>query len=81
MFKRIIYTIMYLVSVVALVFLFALPIYKFDDEKIQHNYVETIARILSEDVDHYRNDPIAYQLLTDEEKAIYKENFKYYYLC
>ena len=35
MFKRIIYTAMFLVSVVALVFLFSLPIYKFDDEAIK----------------------------------------------
>lgn len=76
MFKRIIYTAMFLVSVVALVFLFALPVYKFDDEKIKSNYVETIARILDDDVDRYREDPIAYKELTDEEKAEYKKQFK-----
>ena len=72
MFKRIIYTAMFLVSVVALVFLFALPIYKFDDEAIKSNYVETIARILDDDIDKYREDPIAYKELTAEEKAKYK---------
>ena len=48
MLKKLLYTVMFLVSAIALVLMFITPIYKFDEDKInQKNLKRTLKLIMS----------------------------------
>ena len=53
MLKKLLYTVMFLVSTIALVLMFITPIYKFDEEKINQNNTEMIATFYNHFFDNY----------------------------
>lgn len=77
MLKKLLYTILFFVSTIALVLMFLTPIYKFDDEKISQNNTEMIATIIDPTLAIYRNKADFSKMDKDSQEE-YKKNFKIY---
>lgn len=77
MLKKILYTVMFIISTLALLMILFTPIYKFNDVKIKNNNTEMIAQIIDPTLANYRNRA-NFNELSQESKAEYKTNFKKY---
>lgn len=77
MLKKLLYTIMFFVSTIALVLMLFAPIYKFNDEKIKQNNTEMLALLQEPYLSAYRNKADLNKL-SDESIEEYKRNFKIY---
>ncbi|MBE6130906.1 MAG: hypothetical protein E7183_04220 [Erysipelotrichaceae bacterium] len=75
MIKKFLYTMMFVVSTIALIMILFTPIYKFNDEKISKNNTEMIAQIIDPTLANYRNRA-NFNELSKESKEEYKKNFK-----
>ena len=75
MLKKILYTVMFIISTLALVMMLFTPIYKFNDVKIIDNNTEMIAQIIDPTLANYRNGA-NFNELSKESKEEYKKNFK-----
>lgn len=75
MLKKILYTVMFIISTLALVMMLFTPIYKFNDVKISNNNTEMIAQIIDPTLANYRNKT-NFNELSKESKEEYKKNFK-----
>ena len=75
MLKKILYTVMFIISTLALVMMLFTPIYKFNDVKISNNNTEMIAQIIDPTLANYRNKA-NFNELSKESKEEYKKNFK-----
>ena len=75
--KRLLYTVMFLVSAIALVLMFITPIYKFDEDKINQNNTEMIATIIDPTLAIYRNKADFSKMDKDSQEE-FKKNFKTY---
>lgn len=77
MLKKLLYTVMFLVSAIALVLMFITPIYKFDEDKINQNNTEMIATIIDPTLAIYRNKADFSKMDKDSQEE-FKKNFKTY---
>lgn len=77
MLKKLLYTIMFAISLIALVLMLFTPIYKFNDEKISKNNTEMLALLQEPTLAAYRNKA-ALSKLSDESQDEYKRNYKIY---
>ena len=77
MLKKILYTIMFAISTLALVLMLFAPIYKFNDEKIKQNNTEMFALLQEPYLSSYRNKADLNKL-SDESIEEYKRNYKMY---
>lgn len=75
MLKKILYTVMFIISTLALVMMLFTPIYKFNDVKISNNNTEMIAQIIDPTLANYRNKA-NFNELSKESKEEFKKNFK-----
>lgn len=75
MVKKLLYTIMFTISTLALVLMLFAPIYKFNDEKITQNNTEMLAVIYEPYLVEYRNTA-DFNTLSQASKEEYKRNFK-----
>lgn len=77
MLKKLLYTIMFAISLIALVLMLFTPIYKFNDEKISKNNTEMLALLQEPTLAAYRSKA-ALSKLSDESQDEYKRNYKIY---
>ena len=77
MLKKLLYTIMFAISTLALVLMLFAPIYKFNDDKIKQNNIEMIALLQEPYLAAYRNKADLNKL-SNESKEEYKRNYKIY---
>ena len=77
MLKKLLYTVMFLVSAIALLLMFITPIYKFDEDKINQNNTEMIATIIDPTLAIYRNKADFSKMDKDSQEE-FKKNFKTY---
>ncbi len=77
MLKKLLYTIMFAISLIALVLMLFTPIYKFSDEKINKNNTEMLALLKEPTLAAYRNKATLSKL-SDESQEEYKRNYKIY---
>ena len=76
MLKKLLYTVMFLVSAIALVLMFITPIYKFDEDKINQNNTEMIATIIDPTLAIYRNKADFSKMDKDSDMEEIKWNFE-----
>ena len=77
MLKKLLYTIMFSISLIVLVLMLFTPIYKFNDEKISKNNTEMLALLQEPTLAAYRSKA-ALSKLSDESQEEYKRNYKIY---
>lgn len=77
MLKKILYSMMFFISTLALVLMLFTPIYKFSDEKISNNNTEMIATIVDPTLAIYRNKA-DFNKMDKASKEEFKKNYKIY---
>ena len=75
MIKKLLYTIMFILSILSLILLLFTPIYKFDDEKVAKYNTEIYATILDPTLTIYR-EKVELSKMDDASKEEYLKKYK-----